>query len=218
MKNRCLAVWLILVIITITGCNKYEKDMSYSTELYGCYSMDQDTYMTNDVEEITEESDVSYSENEIYKFKNDNTYEYMVNEVINGEVTKDNYKSGKVISIKEISNDITEINLDQEVIKFSTQESTFVTTYKYKNMLGDFVKTEVPKGKTFDLHLADGGIWFDKDGQFHIESDTNKTFASYIRKNNIIYFRSADERHKDCYTIQIYIVDGGMFFPKLYKE
>ena len=84
-------------------------------------------------------------------------------------------------------------------------------------MLGDFYKIEVPSGKTFKLQLNDYA-WYDEKGQYHMLCDGNKCECpKYIRKDNIIYFQSMDEKHKDCYTIRLYIVDDGLFTPELYK-
>lgn len=88
-------------------------------------------------------------------------------------------------------------------------------------MLGSYVETEVPDGKTFELHLD--SFWYDKDGQYHTCTDNNscdckETLLQYIRKDNTIYFQSMDEQHKNCYTIRAYIVDDSIFFPELNKD
>ena len=59
MKNK-LSVTIILLtimIMSLTGCSKYEEDNSYTTDLYGSYS------------EYVEASNASYSRNENYTFK-----------------------------------------------------------------------------------------------------------------------------------------------------
>lgn len=103
----------------------------------------------------------------------------------------------------------------------STGETANQTIYKYRNILGSFCEIEVPTGKTFELQLSDY-TWFDEEGQYHLcngdncECDTSS--PKYIRKDNIIYFQLMVEEYKNCYTIGMYIVDGGIFFPDLYKD
>ncbi len=196
-------------MFTLTSCSKYEKDSSYDTDLYGDYSSN------------IEATNISYSLKESYTFNTDNTYNHVYKEIINNIITNDIDKDGKILSIEEISEDISKITLDQEVVEWSTQESSNDTIYKYKNMIGDFCEIEVPDGRTFELHLD--GVWYDEDGQYHICTDVNtcncdETCPQYIRKDDIVYLQSIDEEHKNCYTISAYITDGGLFFPKLNKE
>ena len=72
MKNK-LSVTIILLtimIMSLTGCSKYEKDNSYTTDLYGSYS------------EYVEASNASYSRNENYTFNSDNTYNHIYKDII----------------------------------------------------------------------------------------------------------------------------------------
>lgn len=207
-KKMLMLTFLLLSIFVITGCSKYEKDNSYDVDLYGSYT--KNIVATN----------TSYTLNELYTFNKDDTYEYKINEVIDGKTTKNMDKSGKLLSIKKMS-DMMEITLDQEVIEFSTQENSNEIIYKYKNMIGTFEEVQIPDGKTFELHLQN--VWFDEDGQYHTCTDTdicecNATLPQYIRKDNIIYFQSMDEAHKNTYSICYYIVDKGLFYPELYKQ
>lgn len=197
------------MIISLTGCSRYEKDESYTTDLYGSYS------------EYIEAINVSYSRNEKYIFNTDGTYNHIYKEIVDG-VTNNNFNiNGEIISIEEINSDITQITLDQEITNWSTGEISNQTICKYRNMLGGFYKVEVPIGKTFELQLNDYA-WFDEEGQYHLcngdncECDTSS--PKYVRKDNIIYFQSMDENHKDSYTIGMYIVEDGIFIPEFYKE
>lgn len=223
MKNKFSVMIAFLAIITmsLTGCSKYEKDESYTTDLYGSYSKDIEAFVSDEVNQITEETKYSYYLFEKYEFNTDDTYKYTVKEIIYNDTTKDNSANGKILSVEEISNDITQITLDQEIKELSTGETSNQVIYQYKNVLGTLYKTEVPKGKTFELHLNDY-IWFDKKGQYHLcggsgNCDCSESCPKYIRKNNIVYFQSMDEAHRDCYTIKAYIVNDGLFFPELYK-
>ncbi len=220
MKNKfsVIIVFLTILTISLTGCNKYEKDESYSTDIYGSYS------------EYVEASNVSYSRYESYTFNIDDTYNHIYKEIIDGVVSNDSNTDGKILSIEEISEDITQITLDQEIIDWSTGETSNETIYKYRNILGGFYEIEVPKGKTFNLFLKNEhstlneGNVFDEEGFYHycINYDDctcdKNNFIQYIRKDNIIYLQSMDEEHKNCYTIDRYIVENGMFIPELYKE
>ena len=219
MKNKTSTiVFLTILAISLTGCSKYEKDESYSTDLYGTYSQNVETLISDDV---NDETKYSYYLYEKYEFNDNNTYQYTVKEIIYDDITKDNSDIGKILSTEEISDDITKITLGQEITGWSTNETSNKTIYKYKNMLGSFYEIEVPKGKTFELRLNDYA-WFDEEGQYHLcnndncECDTSS--PKYVRKDNIIYFQSMDEEHKDCYTIGMYIVENGIFIPKLNKE
>lgn len=211
MKNKIsiTIILLTIIIISLTGCSRYEKDESYTTDLYGFYSESVEAY------------NISYSRNESYTFNSDNTYNHIYKEIIDGTTNNDSDTSGKILSVEEISNDITKITLDEEITNWSTDETSNQTIYKYRNILGSFYEIEVPKGKTFELHLNDYA-WFDEEGQYHLcngdncECDTSS--PKYVRKDNIIYFQSMDEEHKNCYTIGMYIVEDGIFMPKLYKE
>lgn len=211
MKNKFSVTIILLAIMTIslTGCSKYEKDESYTTDLYG-------TYLGG-----IEAPSVSYSESTSYTFDANNTYNYTYKVVSNSNITNDVNTTGDILSIEEINNDITQITLDREVTSWSSGETSNDIVYKYKNMLGSFYEIEIPKGKTFELHLNEY-VWFDEEGQYHLcngdncECDTSS--PKYIRKDNIIYFQSMDEEHNNSYTIGMYIVKDGIFIPELYKE
>ena len=211
MKNK-LSVTIILLtimIMSLTGCSRYEEDNSYTTDLYGSYS------------EYVEASNVSYSRSESYTFNTDDTYNYTYKEIVDGTINSEYNINGKILSVEDISNDITQITLDKEVTNWSTDETSNQIIYKYRNILGSFYEVEVPKGETFKLHLNDYA-WLDEEGQYHLcngdncECDTS--IPKYVRKDNIIYFQSMDENHKDSYTIGMYIVEDGIFTPQLYKE
>lgn len=220
MKNKfsVAIILLVIMIVSLTGCSKYEKDKSYTTDLYGTYS------------EYVVASNISYSRNESYTFNTDNTYNNIYKEISDENILNDFDIKGKILSIKEINSNITQITLDQEITDWSTGETSNDIIYKYKNMLGSFDEIEVPKGKTFNLFLKNKqstlneGNVFDDKGNLHycINQDDctcDKTnFIQYTRKDNIIYFQSMDEEHKKYYTIGMYIVEDGIFTPQLYKE
>lgn len=162
MKNKFSIIIIVSAIMTIslTGCSKYEKDKSYDTDLYGTYS------------DYWEAINVSFSQNESYIFNTDNTYNYIYKEIIDGNINNDTDKNGKILSIEEISNDVTQITLDYEIIDGSTGEESNKTIYKYRNMLGSFFKVKIPNGKTFKLQLSEYN-WFGKDGQYHFCNGDN---------------------------------------------
>ena len=230
MKNKfSIIILLAIITISLTGCSKYEKDESYDTDLYGSYSKNMEAFLSDNADDINEDTNYSYYLNEKYKLNTDNTLQYNIKEIIEDNVTKDSSVNGKILSTEEISNDITQIVLDQEITDGSTGETSNKTIYKYKNILGQFFKIEVPKGKTFNLFLKNEystlneGNVFNEDGFYHYcinyencDCDKNN-FGKYVRKDNIIYFQSMDEEHKDCYIIGYYIVKDGLFTPELYK-
>lgn len=61
--KKCKVFVILLLITTLTGCSKYEKDESYTTDIYGTYS------------DYVEASNISYSRNDMAfsKFSSDNT-------------------------------------------------------------------------------------------------------------------------------------------------
>lgn len=210
--NKKFLIFLFISIFTtfiLTGCSKYEVDSSYTTDLYGSYS--------NNIKA----SNMSYTLDESYTINSDNTYNHIYKEIINDIVTNDIDENGKILSVEEISDNFYEITLNQKISEWSLQRNPCKVIYKYKNMIGDFDEIEVPDGKTFELHF-DTGVWFDKDGQYHNCSNDNECnckeeLPKYIKKNDIIYFQSMDEEHKNYYTIGMYIIDNGIFIPKLCK-
>lgn len=221
MKNKfSIIILLAIITVSLTGCSKYEKDESYDTDLYGSYSKNMEAFLSDNADDINEDTNYSYYLNEKYKLDTDNTFQYNIKEIIEDNVTKDSSVNGKILSTEQISNDITQIVLDQEITDGSTGETSNKTIYKYKNILGQFLKIEVPKGKTFKLPLSEYA-WFDEEGQYHLCNSNNcqcsDSSPKYVRKDNIIFFQSMDEEHKDCYTIGYYIVEDGLFTPELYK-
>lgn len=196
MKNKFLTILAFMLIVLLAGCNKYEEDRSKNTNLYGTYS-----YTIN-------AANTEYYTNEQYVLSKDNTYKFTATENINGKNTKDYSKEGHITSIEQISEDTSELTLDKTDI-----------LYKYKNMLGDLYKAQIPDGKTFELKTNSSPFWFDKDGQYHIcsklsECDCTISCPQYTRKGNIIYFQSDDQ---NTYSIGFYVLDEGLFAPKLHK-
>ena len=211
MKNKTnlIVIFLVATTMLLTGCAKYEKDESYDTDLYGSYS------------KYIEAINISYSKNENYTFNTDDTYNHIYKEIIDGVTNNDFNINGKILSIEEISDDITQITLDKKIANWSTKDTSNQTIYKYRNILGRFYETDVPTGETFELQLNDD-TWFDEEGQYHLCNGDNCecdiSSPKYIRKDNVIYFQSMDEAHKNCYTIGMYIVDNGLFIPEIYKD
>lgn len=230
MKNKhsIIITFLAIITISLTGCSKYEKDKSYDTDLYG-------SYLKN-----IEASNISYSLNESYTFNTDDTYNHIYKEITDGNINNDIDKNGRILSIEDISGDITQITLDQEITDWSTGETSNEIIYKYKNILGhshSFITTEIPNGKTFDLIIpTPNENWtgsypnaadvFDKNGFYHScldITDCNCTeenhiglYYKYVRKNNIIYFIDPSAERVN-WQILYYIVDDGLFIPELYK-
>lgn len=214
-KKMLMLISLLLSIFVVTGCSKYEKDTSYNTDLYGTY-----------VNHIGTEGSNYFSENK-YIFNTDNTYNYISKEIQYNETTENTNETGKILLSENISDDITKITFDSDVIE-----------YKYKNMLGGLYELEIPSGKTFDLVIpTPSDNWagsypnaanvFDKNGIYHSCLDITKcedteenhmgVYYQYVRKNNLIYFIDPSISDMD-YQILYYIVDDGLFYPELYKQ
>lgn len=214
MKNKYKVIVIFLLITTLTGCSKYEKDTSYTTDLYGTYSS-----------KIGEQNS-SYFLERTYTINSDNTFNSTYIETVNSETINNTDKNGKIVSIENISDDITKITFEDNNI-----------IYKYKNMLGELYITKVPSGNKFDLIIPtpsenwtgsypNAAYVFDKNGFYHSCLDTAKcndtekdhmgVYYKYIRKNNLIYFIDPSVENMN-YQILYYIVDDGVFFPELYK-
>lgn len=216
MKNKfsVIIAFLTILIISLTGCSKYEKDESYPTDAYGTY-----------INQIGEENSKYFSK-WTYIINSDNTFQYIYKETVNTETTDEINNNGKILSIEEISNDITKITLENDNI-----------LYKYKNMLGGLYETEIPSSRKFDLIIPtptdnwtgsypNAANVFDKNGAYHsclditncndTEEDHIGIYYKYIRKNNLIYFIDPSVENMN-YQILYYIVDDGLFFPESYK-
>lgn len=210
-----LMTTIVIVMCSLTGCTKYEKDTTFNTDLSGTYTW------TVGSEEI------KYLERATYTFDNDEyIYEYCKEN--NGNVT-DNLSEGKVSSTEKVSKDVDEI-----ILQGNDNESTI---YRYKNMLGQYYSADIPKGKNFDLIIntpsdsmfgtyPNEAIVFDKDGNVHTcldytnctdtEDDHLGIYYKYVQKNDKIYFLSNTENNY--YQILYYITDGGLFVPNFIKE
>lgn len=214
MKNKIVLLsTFILMTLSLTACDKYKEDISYDTDLYGVY-----VYEINDTE-VDYYSLLSYTINENDTF----IYKYLQN---SNDISKEEQYNGN-IDILNVSNDIDEITFD---ISNSYREEVL---YKYKNMLGDFYETNVPKGKTFDLIIpmiingvTEQYFVFKKNGFSYICLDINDCndspedhmiYYNYIRKGNVIYIQMPNYEISD-YFIHAYITDGGLFYPQYYKE
>lgn len=231
MKKIFSLIILISITFTFTGCAKYEKDESYDTDLYGSYSHEMGT---------PEGSEYQYYSYTMYQFNQDNTYHYESKEISSNETTEDTKEDGKILSIEEVSDDITKITLDEEVIDWATQESSNEILYKYKNMIShshSYIATEIPNGKKFDLIIPtphenwtgsypNSAIIFDKNGFYHscldstncndTEENHKGVYYKYVRKGNLIYFLDTDAENS-YYQILYYIVDDALFHPNFYK-
>lgn len=232
LKNIIFLIILISIIFTLTGCAKYEKDESYDTDLYGSYSHEMGT---------PEGSDIQYYSYAMYQFNSDNTYHYESKEISSNETTQDINEDGKILSVEEISDDITKITLDKEIDDWSIQESSNLIMYKYKNMVSyshSYIATEIPNGKNFDLIIPtphenwtgshpNSAIIFDKNGFYHSCLDSTNcndteenhigVYYKYIRKGNLIYFIDTNAENP-YYQILYYIVDDAMFYPDFIKQ
>lgn len=208
VKHKILFV-LSISMLLLSGCSKTEKDISYDTDLYGTYK--------DSVTGYDDSGKAVWVKDNTYTLKDDNTYLFNCNETVNGENRK-NENEGKVISIDVINDDISKIELESI--------GSYVTIYKYRNMLGYFLQTDVPKSKTFDLFIKNDestlneGHVFNKDGLYHYCSnydnctDDSNYFIKYKNKDNCIY--QADTNGN--WTILFYVVEDGIFIKEYTKE
>lgn len=207
MRKRKLLVLFSITVLLLSGCNKTEKDSSFDTDLYGTY------------ESNIEASNIDYIKNDTYTLnKKDNSYKHVVYEKYNDNILRDSTTNDKINNIENINDNIMKIELNNG-------DSFEITLNKYKNMLGKFYQTEIPKDKTFDLFVknedseTNDGIIFDKDGFYHYCtnhdncSDDSSTFIKYKHKGNYIY--QADS--KGNWTILMYIVEDGVFIKEYAK-
>lgn len=215
MKKKFSIITLLAIItISLTGCSKYEKDKSYETDLYGTY-----------IQSIGTENSNYFSEQK-YIFSKDNTYDLYSREIQNNEVVEDNHSNGKILSNKNICDNIVQISLDNDDV-----------LYKYKNMFGILYEANIPSGNKFDLVIPtpsndwtgsypNSAIVFEKNGVCHscldvtnchdTEEEHMGIYYKYICKNDIIYFIDPSIKKMN-YQILYYITDNGLFAPQLYK-
>ena len=79
MKNKfSIIILLAIITISLTGCSKYEKDESYDTDLYGSYSKNMEAFLSDNADDIDEDTNYSYYLNEKYKLNTDNTLQYNI--------------------------------------------------------------------------------------------------------------------------------------------
>lgn len=100
--------------------------------------------------------------------------------------------------------------------------------YKYKNLLGDYVKISVPAGNKFDLVIGEESKGFQiilkEDGSYETKyiysSESFEIFpaGNYYVKKNIIYKDNSksEENLKD--ELLYYILDDGLFSPIFKKK
>lgn len=201
-------IFCLIFICLITGCSKTEQDSSFQTEINGTY--------TNNINA----SNTEYVKNEKYILKeNSNKYVHIVYEKSDGKIINDYTNQDEINTIDKINDDVFKIELNNG-------SSFEIVLYKYKNMLGNFYKTEIPTRKTFNLLLQNDesdineGLAFNKKGYYHYCTDydnctdDSKTFTKYKRKGNYIYQADA----KGNWTILLYIVKDGLFSKVYTKE
>lgn len=199
----------------LTGCTRYQKDLSYKTDdIYG-------TYVWN-----MKDEDNSYELNSTYTFNKDKTFLEKYYEVCGDKVLTDYKKSGDILNIEHIGSYVTLLILDNTIYHFGESEQKYnENVYIYKNMLGHYYETNIPKSHKFNLFIKystseSEGFVFDNEGYYHICSnpenctDEKKDFVKYKKKNNIIYLENPEYG----YYIMFYIVDGGMFSPQYYRQ
>lgn len=214
-------VWSVvgLMLLSLTGCGKYEKDISREdSNLYGTYSDGIEGYTENSDEKI-------WIRNESYSINENQTFLHDYEEMLQGEDTKHTC-DGKIKDIANVNDDIIKITLDTG--------DTKDVLYKYKNMLGTYYQAEISDDKTFNLVIPtpiddtypNAANVFDEDGNYHscldytdckdTEEEHMGVFYKYVRKGNLIYFE--DLINNNYYQILYYVVDNGLFYKECIKE
>lgn len=217
ISNYTMSIIIIgIFVLGLTGCAKFEKDVTFNTDLNGAYtwSIGSEEY--------------GYIEKSTYTFDEDE-YVYTYYKNSNSEVI-DNTSRGKVLSIEKISEDIDKIELQDDV----GNENVL---YVYKNLLGDFYNVKIPKDEMFDLIISTStnseigkypneAIIFGKDGNMHscldyknctdTEDNHLGIYYRYMQKDGKIYFLSDSENNY--YQILYYVTDEGLFIPSYTKE
>ena len=208
MKKQKLLVLFSITVLLLSGCAKTEKDSSFDTDLYGTY------------ESNIEASNMDYIKNDTYTLnEKDGSYQHIVYEKCNDNILRDSTTNDKINNIENINDNIMKIELNNG-------DSFEITLDKYKNMLGKFYQTAIPKDKTFDLFVknedsdTNEGLVFNKDGLYHYCtnydncSDDSSTFTKYKHKGDYIYQADSDGN----WTILLYVVDDGLFAKEYTKS
>lgn len=201
MKTRTLMLIALLILdALLCGCNRYSIPYTVSdTPIYGTYSK---TYK---------------NETQTLSLFSDNTYKY---DRYNEDGSEAEYHAEGKFRDEVVNSDITKIFLYDFDYKqahgFHLSFTNGSTVYKYKNLIGYYIKEELDIKSSFIIHFPDehdyidSYIEFDGKGsaQPKIKGEPYMDEFSYKIKDNIIWvdFVGAGE-----YVPYYYIVCDGVF-------
>ena len=198
-KKNPIIIGLVVIVVVVVGAVAVKSVLlNDNTDIYG-------TWQQN----IKDENSDSKRIHE-YNFNDDGTGSYEDLLYDGGKISTNNKIDLKNIRIETINKDIDHIIFDDDIYDC-------FYTYKYKNKLGAFSETLVPKTKTFDLKIINdndkSATIYRKDGTCHIcfdyknceNDDCGGYTFQYKRKGNIILRKGSQGRME-----LSYIVEGGI--------
>lgn len=203
MKTRTLMLIALLILAALLcGCNRYLIPYTVSdTPIYGTYSK---TYK---------------NEMQTLSLFNDNTYKY---DRYNEDGSEAEYHAEGKFSDEVVNSDITKIFLYdfdyQQAHGFRLSFTNGSTVYKYKNLIGYYIKEELDIKSSFIIHAPPRGDYdyIDSYTEFNgkgsaqtiLQGEPYMDAFSYKIKDNIIWvdFVGAGE-----YVPYYYIVCDGVF-------
>ena len=207
-KKKIIAAAIagVVLITAVFGVRAYINRDVYDTDLYGKW--EQESWGEGDNGEKSISSIV---------FKKDGTITYH-NKYYDGD---------EWIDSGEIEGERSKIEtIDNDLIRISVSGDFHGTIVKYKNMLGGYVETYVPDGKTFDLTLeseddSDYATIYNENGKVHYcidyencyDGDCGGETYKYKRKGNCIKLLVNGKWVKSGF-----IFDNGIFYKRYTKK
>lgn len=207
-KKKIIAAAIagVVLITAVFGVISFVNRDVYDTDLYGTW--ERVAYYTGKNGEKTEST---------IKFKKDGTI-----------TVKSRYYDGeKWDDFVEGEGERSKIEtIDKDLIKISVSGGFSGSFVKYKNMLGSYVETYVPDGKTFDLTLesennSDYATIYSENGKMHYcidyencyEGDCGGPTYKYKRKGDCIKLLVNGKWVKSAF-----IFDNGIFYKYYTKK
>ena len=198
MKRILQFLLIICLVLSISGCAKYYPvEQIYDTEIYGVYSK-------------------TLPDHEPYKqelcFENNGQYKYTISD----ESGFDIFHITGTFTEKTINGDIVQIRLNNYSLpkisggSYTTELITDEILYKYKNMIGHYIQTNIKVGDTFTItSYSDNQRWytFSPCGTATLNINKDKVIP-YIIKNNIIWMDFLSDGN---YMPMYYLVEDGVF-------
>ena len=215
MKHRiCVVIINCLIFTTLCGCTRYQKftKQIYDTDVYGVYAAS--VHNGND-----------YSDNGSISLLSNNTFSFE-RKTTNGTMGTEEYQCGGSFTVEDVNSDFTKLlfSISDEFGRPICSYSSFncinewnTCLYKYKNMLGEYIKMDTAniksrsRFKINDNNDNDTFLLFTEDGLCRPSTylDDNGYASKYKVKSHIIWIDYYGSGFRPAY----FIVEDGLFNP-----